>query len=407
MPTPTPPYPRLLNPRYRSLDMWRGLACLCVVIFHASVWGTAGNFIAQRALHPTSAWFIESLNRLQLGVPMFFVISGYCIAATSDSSRRKTRGVTGDFFKRRLRRIYPPFWAVVAATLTACFFIVWAGYPRLLIMPRDGIPAPQSLSAAQWIGNLTLTETWRAHLYGAPRELIFSPAWTLCYEEQFYLVCGLLLLAPRRFFTGIAAVSALTLLTLACSILHPRFEISGFFLDGYWLSFAAGVAVYHCLNYPKPGRAAALSITIGLCLFLIAFVRYVLLRHSDNARMRFELYNLLLAGFFALAILLLRPLDERISSAPLLRPLMFCGRMCYSLYLIHWPIVIIVGHILYSAGVRGFLPVLTIMVPVITALSLLAAAAFYQLVERHFLNSTPPPAPRPHLPLVNPLLCVE
>jgi peptidoglycan/LPS O-acetylase OafA/YrhL len=407
MPNTTPLYPKLANPRYRSLDMWRGLACICVVMFHASVWASAGASIATHARHPIAARLIECVSRLQLGVPMFFVISGYCIAATSDSSRRKTRGVTLDFFKRRLRRIYPPYWAMLSATLALCFVIVWAGHPHLLTMPRDAIPPPTSLSTGQWIGNLTLTETWRAHVIGLQKNMVFSPAWTLCYEEQFYIVCGLLLLAPRRFFTGIAVVTALTVLTLSASILFRRVDISGFFFDGYWLSFAAGVAVYYCLNYPRPRGKPALAISFALAIFMIAVVRYVFLRHSDNSKVRFELYNLLLAGFFALAILLLRPLDDRLSSAPILRPLMFCGRMCYSLYLIHWPIVIILGHILYSSGVHGDLLVLTITIPAVTALSLLAAAAFYHLIERHFLNSTPPPAPRPQPNLLNPILCVD
>jgi peptidoglycan/LPS O-acetylase OafA/YrhL len=388
-PAPAPSYPRLIDPRYRALDLWRGLACLFVVLYHASVWANIDNAPAERLHHPIAAWMLESFDRLQVGVPMFFVISGYCIAATSDSSRRKTRAVTLDYFKRRIRRIYPPFWAVVAATMAIAFILVWAGHPAFLTMPKNQLAPPQSLTASQWLGNLTLTETWRPHIFGPPKTMWLNPAWTLCYEEQFYIVCGLLLFAPRRFFTGIAVVSAITVLTLTSSILTSRVQISGFFFDGYWLSFAAGVAVYYHLNYARPGGNASASIRMGIALLLVAIVRYVFLRHSNNERLRFELYNLLLAGLFAIALLHLRPFDQRLSSSAILRPLTSCGRMCYSLYLIHWPVTILVGHALYSAGVRGFLPVLTIMIPALTAASIAAAALFYFLVERHFLNSPP------------------
>jgi peptidoglycan/LPS O-acetylase OafA/YrhL len=78
--------------------------------------------------------------------------------------------------------------------------------------------------------------------------------------------------------------------------------------------------------------------------------------------------------------------------------------MCYSLYLIHWPLCKIVGNLLFLAGVRGFIPVLTITLPVVTAVSLLAGWAFHQLVERHFLNPPSviaPSRPRPE-PIVQP-----
>jgi hypothetical protein len=75
------------DPRYLTLDLWRGLACLMIVVLHAThnaneAIGTAG---------PLGKAVLAILSRLGIGVPIFFVISGYCIAATSDSTRRKPR----------------------------------------------------------------------------------------------------------------------------------------------------------------------------------------------------------------------------------------------------------------------------------------------------------------------------
>jgi peptidoglycan/LPS O-acetylase OafA/YrhL len=61
--------------------------------------------------------------------------------------------------------------------------------------------------------------------------------------------------------------------------------------------------------------------------------------------------------------------------------------MCYSLYLIHWLVAVILGHLLLQAGVHGLVPVLTITGPIIFVVSIVAAWAFYMLVERHFLNT--------------------
>ena len=60
---------------------------------------------------------------------------------------------------------------------------------------------------------------------------LLTISWTLCYEEQFYLIAGLL---RRWYFPGVALV---TLFVFACPIRPP-----GFFFDGLWLHFAAGVA---------------------------------------------------------------------------------------------------------------------------------------------------------------------
>jgi peptidoglycan/LPS O-acetylase OafA/YrhL len=86
---PLLPLPR--NPRYRSLDIWRGAACLMVVIFHASLYGLPADSAGRQDLDRATGLVAGVVSKLWLGVPLFFVISGYCIAVTSDSARRKPR----------------------------------------------------------------------------------------------------------------------------------------------------------------------------------------------------------------------------------------------------------------------------------------------------------------------------
>jgi peptidoglycan/LPS O-acetylase OafA/YrhL len=106
------------KPRYESLDFWRGVACLMVIVFHATMnchETDTGTDLAHRIIDLTSYFW--------MGVPMFFVISGYCIAATADSSRRKQLG-TIEYFRRRFRRIFPPYWAfAVISLIIACGMI--------------------------------------------------------------------------------------------------------------------------------------------------------------------------------------------------------------------------------------------------------------------------------------------
>src|SRR5262245_59812438 len=104
------PAPR--NPRYESLDMWRGVACLLVLLNHAIVYQLPDGTTPQ-GLQRFDVAAAAVAARLWLGVPMFFVISGYCISAAVDSYRRRGSSV-GTYFVRRFKRIFPPYWAVLA-----------------------------------------------------------------------------------------------------------------------------------------------------------------------------------------------------------------------------------------------------------------------------------------------------
>src|SRR5262245_2720327 len=88
-------------------------------------------------------------------------------------------------------------------------------------------------------------------------------AWTLCYEEQFYAIAGLILLVcPRRFFWGICALTIATLPWFGSS------AVKGFFFDGSWLSFAGGVLVYHALNYQSKRQQI---VTIAVLLMALGY----------------------------------------------------------------------------------------------------------------------------------------
>ncbi len=184
--------------RYRTLDAWRGLACLMVVVSHAAVFASHDPGIAQQG-----AWgaLVAACGWMVVGVPLFFVISGYCIAATADATVARG-GSVGGYFARRFRRIFPPYLAAVALVAIFALVVERLAAPGLVgaeFGPIAPVPDPATLSPLQWLGNLTLTETWRP-LYdpARPARYQIGPAWTLCYEEQFYAVTGVILLLARR-----------------------------------------------------------------------------------------------------------------------------------------------------------------------------------------------------------------
>ena len=82
----TPVLPQPKCPRYASLDAWRGAACLMVItVPHSTMYAGAK---ARFDWSDPSSWFILLAQWMWIGVPIFFVISGYCIAATADCAAK-------------------------------------------------------------------------------------------------------------------------------------------------------------------------------------------------------------------------------------------------------------------------------------------------------------------------------
>ena len=352
-------------PRYESLDAWRGIACLMVIMFHATLDAPTTGGVA--------AALVAAMRWGWLGVPMFFVISGYCIAASLDSHRLRGDSAAV-FLARRFWRIYPPYWVLLLITAAVVALVEGGLQPGFFSAGDHPIAAPQSLSGSQWLGAITLSETWRHHLAGSPMRHLLGHSWSLCYEIQFYTAAALILwAAPRRLFPAVGFLSVMILLGRhAFWHFAPASRLDGFVLDGTWLTFAAGALVY----FQAANKSGINSIATPL--FLTAGMAYALRQPSEPE-------SPLLIGFgFALLLSFLQPIDRRLAAARLPRPLSACGKMGYSLYLVHWPIIKAISQALRLAGVTDAVETLAITLPLSMAASITAAALFHRYVEKRF-----------------------
>jgi peptidoglycan/LPS O-acetylase OafA/YrhL len=356
------------------LDLWRGVACLFVVVYHSTIQHLVSTPLETPA-NSGLAIAIRLTHHLWIGVPMFFVISGYCIAATGDATRLRGNSAK-TYFSRRIRRIFPPYWAAVLGFIVFSVLVDVLLSPGLLSTGPWAQFRPWWFDGSQWLGNLTLTETWRHHVFGSSRGHFVGQSWTLCYEEQFYLVMGCVLLAARRrFFLGIVVAS---LLSLGAWLIARwvNVAIDGFFFDGKWFQFAAGVAVYYWINYAMP--IERLCLAGGLAFGTAASLAGWSITGSGGSA----------AFLFAWILLALRRWDVEICAARILRPLFFCGTICYSLYLVHEPLVRALSRLLLKYGLKGDVLTLFVTIPASVAVSVVAGWCFYNLVERRFLNGS-------------------
>ena len=241
------------------------------------------------------------------------------------------------------------------------------------------LDSPRTLDSTQWAGNLTLTESWRPLVWHPPEGKIFTRvAWSLCYEEQFYFVCFVtLLLAPRRLYAALAAVTVAAVLARLIAVDVGWYHgLDGAF-PALWHEFAIGLAVYWRLNVPASTGAKR-----GVELGLAALALYGL----SGAPATPVGYSTATAAVFGLVLIALRRWDEPLERARWLAPLRACGRRCYSIYLVHLPVCTFGCLWLYELGVTGFWPRVLVTIPIVSVAAVAASWLFFAGVERHFLN---------------------
>jgi peptidoglycan/LPS O-acetylase OafA/YrhL len=318
--------------------------------------------------------------RTWIGVPIFFVISGYCIMATIDSRRRKATGIS-EYVYRRARRIYPPYLTALAVSCAMIFVVERFYYPGLLNGGIFTIPKLEELSIWQWAGNFTLTETWRPYVVGGETSMILPNTWTLCYEEQFYLLAGVILFTcPRRIFQAAIGVTVLSVGIKVASKL-AGVQLEGLICDGRWLLVAAGILVYYRINYATVWQTRFIYALLMLGVLCAGHPRSLLTVEPNHSIERFVAYG------FALLICLLYPYDKRISSWKWTAPITFCGGMSYSIYLMHPVVTKGISHGMFLAGWNDPFTTCFVIVPSCILTSLAVSWVFYRLVERRFIKS--------------------
>ena len=341
--------------RYEIIDAVRGIAALVVVLHHLLVVKIGG-----------------------YAVIVFFVISGYCIAAATEASRR--RGSTfRSFMARRLRRIYPPYFFAVA-------FYVLTRVAKTATTGHNALARPWT----DWLQTLTLTQ-WVSlpfHPVGeAPQnpKLIVAAFWSLNYEEQFYLVMALALaLSISRGVRVAWVVLALGALGLLWNFAWPNGWITGFFLE-YWAEFALGATLFYVLCV-YPGRGARMAFLAAASVLALYCVYRLMPLHGEPQPPVRAYGELAVASTFAILMFFLRPLSAWLAQHWIWKPFAALGAISYSLYLVHqfnlklveWVADRVAGHAAES-----------VRLCVMVVLHVTIAVAFWDLCERPFLNRKP------------------
>lgn len=331
-----------------DIEGLRALAVGGVIAFHFGMSDLPGGFI---------------------GVDIFFVISGYLI--TRHLMQEIGRTGTVDlwrFYGRRARRLLPAALLVIAATLAAGYFILSPSEQQLY--------AKGALFASSYVINLWLLR-WSFDYFAADAATNpFLHFWSLSVEEQFYLLWPALLLLVARLrpdlrglatFLGIAALLSFVACVWMTAVSQPW---AFYFSPLRAWEFAVGGLV----SLAAAGRWAAgfrLAPAMGWAGLGLICLAYLAVSETDP-------FPGVIAAIPVLgtALLLLsgaRPSSRSPAALLSLPPLQWIGKLSYSLYLWHWPVIVFATILVPDLSLGDRLACL--------ALTVILSLASYHLVE--------------------------
>lgn len=267
------------------------------------------------SINPGSVLYgVPVLNQGWLFVDLFFVLSGYVIAAVHAESDA-TPAAARRFLIRRFFRLYP----LHIATLGAALLLDWqdgtAGLPGYGLM----------------VGmNLTMTQAWGI----APVSVLNVPSWSISTEWAAYLLFAWICLVTPSLRRRVQLIGAIGLASLVCLVVWRNASLDGdllFRLPRCLVSFALGSATWAwCRGRPAIGSRAAAALQC-----LIAVAMFVVVGAAGR-----EPHVTLLMPVLSAAMIVAMVRDPGSAARKLLElPVpQWLGRCSYSIYLLHMPL---------------------------------------------------------------------
>ncbi|MEU6248315.1 acyltransferase family protein [Glycomyces sp. NPDC047010] len=277
-----------------------------------------------------------------VGVDVFFVVSGFLITSLLVKEVFDTGKISiAGFYARRARRILPAASAVTIATVLGAW--LWFPVTRLEAVMQDAFTV--IVYAVNYRFVATETEYLNADQMPSP----FQQYWSLAVEEQFYVVWPLLLIgllvlakrAPRKFVnSALAACAGLFALSLVLSVLTTQVSQPTAYYAAHTRIWELAAGAILALMLPTLKRIPKVLAWIlglaGLAAIIAAGVVY-------DAATPFPGYTALLPVLGAAALIAAGTGAANPASSLLgTGPFQYVGKISYSLYLWHWPILILI-----------------------------------------------------------------
>ncbi|WP_093532869.1 acyltransferase family protein [Stenotrophomonas rhizophila] len=338
------------RPGYRpDIDGLRAIAVLAVVVFHLNKSWLPGGFT---------------------GVDVFFVISGFLITGILSRGLQSGTFSYAGFYLARARRILPATIFCIAVTLLV---------GSVVMLPQDAASLGASAAASSvWAANIYFWRALDTGYFATSSELVpLLHLWSLAVEEQFYLFWPPLLAAAYRWLPASARYVLVGGLALGSFQLgqalihsHPSFAY-------YMLPTRAGELMVGGLAYWLTTDIKKIPSVLGFLASLVGVALVGLSIVSLDESSGFPGYAALLPTLGTALLLYTGSVDRTLVAAVLSFPgLVAIGRVSFSLYLWHWPVMAFYRYAYGTPSIGGYIACVVAMV----AMTLIS----YFAVERRF-----------------------
>jgi len=354
-----------------GLDGVRGLAILSVIVFHTPGIAATGSTVGKVITHIANLGWV--------GVDLFFVLSGFLITGIL-IDERDSPSYFRTFFSRRILRIVPVYVVFV-------LFSIWLA-PTLQVSTPEAASKIRELQPWYWtyLVNVRIaTHGWSSVGEGT------THLWSLCVEEQFYLLWPIAVyaLSPKSLpRLAIACVVIAELSRIVMVSLGAPGEVNYVLLPTRIDALSVGAFLACAVRDPMLLAAVRRFRSPLLVASLLALLPSLIIEHTLD----FQRPTTQLVALPAIAVLSGLLIIEASQSVGWIasRPLRFIGRYSYGMYIWHVSVIAAVYSI-FSSFVRvqesdtaifafGFLLAVAVGVTVLSAL------ASWYLIEAPFLR---------------------
>ena len=334
--------------RWLGVEGLRGLCIIAVLTYHYWVKQVPGGF---------------------LGVSVFFTISGFVITNGLIRLSEKSSHIdVYGFLVRRFRRLWPAATLVLALTLLYSLIAGWASRTM----------ASDSFAAFFQYYNWRVITT--GTVYGQSLPSIFLHFWSLSIEVQFYVVAPLIFLISRG--RKMIQISLFALI-LVVAIVVATTSTSLTFVYSSTITRSAEISIGCLLAFAiKPIKRLTSKPILDHLASLLAFLAFAALTTlTVRSSMQTSAYahgGLVLISVLSALLIIGASFGKVASVVFSFQPLTWLGRISYSLYLVHFPIRII---LIWS----GIWPEMQTWLSV--AVSVIVASLLFRFIERPFRES--------------------
>jgi peptidoglycan/LPS O-acetylase OafA/YrhL len=299
--------------KYRSdIDGLRCIAVFPVILFHLGYnWINGGYY----------------------GVDVFFVLSGFLITTIITKEIHTDSFSLKSFWLRRIKRILPAIISVVLITLIVGYFLIFRG--DIISLTSD------ALSALFSYANIHLLLE-NGNYWGASAEKsFFLHAWSLSVEEQFYIFYPVFLFTLYKFKQSYAKwLIAVVFVSLAAYLIGSSYQpyATFYMLPSRAWELACGglLAVTNTNKIKGNSKFNNFFSVLGLILILSSYFVF-----TGNQGVNF---HTILPVLGTMMVITFSSENNIVGKFLSVKPIVYIGRISYSLYLWHWPIIVLLTN---------------------------------------------------------------